>query len=77
MTLINYYLLSVAELIQIKDCKSGHLFDYWSEMTARDSAGNVHCRCARCGKNFSAPYGIALTDFGRIAPLYQYGVMYA
>lgn len=74
---MNYFLMSVEELIGLNNCKHGHLFDYWSEMTARDKAGNVHCPCARCGKVFSAPYGIALTDFGRIAPLYQYGVMYA
>ena len=64
-------------IIRRRNCDQGHLFDYWSEMTRRDAAGLVHCRCARCGKSFSAPCGIDLVKFGDLIPLYQYGLMYA
>lgn len=63
--------------IRVKHCIAGHLFDYWSEMSGRDAQGKVHCRCARCGKMFTVDYGLQLSDFGVMAPLYQYGVMYA
>lgn len=75
--MINYYTASVKDLIEIKTCKDGHLFDYWSEMISRDESGFVHCRCARCGKDFKADCGVNLGKFGRLAPLHQYGAMFA
>lgn len=67
----------IPKAISAKDCKSGHLFDYFSEMKSRDDQGIVRCRCARCGRIFSADCGLSLMVYGDLAPLYQYGVMYA
>ena len=73
----NYRMASIESLINSKSCRSGHLFDYRSEMKSRDADGLVSCRCARCGKEFKASCGVNLSSFGKLAPLYQYGVMYA
>lgn len=43
-----------------KPGKCAHEFDYMTDMTGRDEAGQVSCRCHKCGKVFKAECGLDL-----------------
>lgn len=50
----------LTKFFRLKTPKCSHEFNYMRDMTSRNSAGMVSCKCDKCGEVFRAECGLDL-----------------